>query len=58
MKTKFVDPVGKGWELDDLPLLHKGMLVYGEFGTWRVTDVWLSITYELRQTVFLGGPGA
>lgn len=58
MKTKFIDPEGKGWEIDDLPLLHKGMLVYGKFGGCRVTDVWLSITTELQQTVFLGDPSA
>jgi hypothetical protein len=61
MKTKFiVEPTdhrsfGKEYEMDDCPLLQFKMLVHGDWGSLRVTDVSLSLNgAEPKQTVFLG----
>lgn len=61
MKTKFIVEsstsrfYGKEYEMDDCPLLQFKMIVHGDWGSLRVTDVHISLNGdELKQTIFLG----
>jgi hypothetical protein len=63
MMTTLVDSVdGRRWEVDDLPILAKGVLLSlaGAFAARRVTDVHLHLDHEGRlsgQVLILGTSG-
>jgi hypothetical protein len=61
VKTKFIVAhaghhcYGKEYEMDDCPLLQFKMLVWGDWGNLRVTDIALSLNGdEPKQVVYLG----